>query len=108
MAFKFYNNIKQNLSMLKEFLPLVNYQNSLPEAIPSVGKYWKETQKVGFKITNAVLILKYLRLLCNLQCACNSLQPRIAKMITLFLSFCIPAVSNPFNPPAKWRAPNAE
>lgn len=42
MAFKLQNNIKQHLRLLKESLPLVNYQNSLPEAIASVGRYWKE------------------------------------------------------------------
>lgn len=50
MAFKCYNNINHHLSGLKEFLCLVNYQNCLPEAIPSHGRNWKETQEVGLKI----------------------------------------------------------
>ena len=51
-------------------------------------------------------MFKYLRLLCNLQHACNSLQHRRAKKIAPFHSFWVTALSNPFNPPAKWRALN--
>lgn len=72
MAFKFENNIKQHLCLLKEFFPLVNYQTSLPEAILSNGRCWKKTQTGFLKIANTICMFKYLRLLCNLQRACNS------------------------------------
>lgn len=49
MGFKFENNIKQHHCLLKEFLPLVNYQNSLPEAILSIGRCWKKTTDRVYK-----------------------------------------------------------